>query len=280
MHKTKVKIPAKINLTLDILSKEQEYHKIKSLVSSVNIYDKIYIKKRKDSNITLIFKGIDPKCEITKNNAYKAAKLFMDKFSVGGVDIIVKKNIPLASGLGGSSADIAGVLLAMKKLFKVKQSIFELANELGSDSGYMTIGSYAVISNRGEEVVPISTKIKIPAIIITDENTISALEGYNGYDEMGVNQTETTLQAVSELKNLKKDFFNLLKNDLQPYALSVIPSLKEKLQNLNNSGAIASLMTGSGSAVYGLFVNKKARNKAYRTLKEKYSTNIIKCKTM
>lgn len=280
MKRAKVKIPAKINLTLDVEGVENDYHKIKSLVSNVNIFDTIYIKKRKDNNITLKFFGIDPKCDILENNAYKSAKLFIDKFSVGGVDIVVKKNIPLSSGLGGSSADIAGVLLAMKKLFKVKESIFDLANELGSDSGYMSIGGYAVISNRGEEVVKIDTKIKIPAIVITDEKTISAFQGYNGYDQMGIDYEGTTIQSVSALKNKKKEFFSLLKNDLEPYAISVIPDIENKKKDLIKAKANASLMTGSGSAVYGLFTSKKQRNNAYKLLKQKYKDSIIKCKTM
>lgn len=278
MKKIKAKIPAKINLTLDIEGKEQDYHKIKSLVASVDIYDTIIVKKRKDSNITLNTYGINPQCEMRENNAYKSAKLFMDKFSVGGVDIVIKKNIPLASGLGGSSADIAGVLLAMKKLFKVKESIFDLANEVGSDSGYMTQGSYAVISNRGEEVVPISMRLKMPCIIITDEKTISAKQGYCGYDEMGEEYLPTTLEAVKELKNKKERFFTLLKNDLSHYAITVIPNIKEKAIELKENGANSSLMTGSGSGVYGLFLSKKKRNKAYKKLKTKYNDRIIKCK--
>ena len=113
-----INAPAKVNFTLDVLGVEENYHKIKTLVSTIDLYDKITIKKRKDSRIKLVMKGIKVDCEITENNAYKAAKAFIEKYKTLGVDIIVNKKIPVGAGLGGSSADIAGVLNAMEGLYQ------------------------------------------------------------------------------------------------------------------------------------------------------------------
>lgn len=279
MKSTKVKIPAKINLSLDILGKEDGYHNIRSLVASVNIYDTVVLKKRKDNRITLALKGLNCNCREEDNNAFKSAKLFSDRFNTCGVDIKIKKRIPLASGLGGSSADIAGVLIGMKNLFDKKSDILSLANEMGSDSGYMINGGYSVIYERGNKIIPVKSKIKIPAIIITDEKTISSKEGYAGFDKEKKHYEDVTINAVSELINNNDKFFKLLKNDLQPYAEKVIPSITEKIDLLKNNGAETALMTGSGSGVFGLFLSKKARNVAYKMLKEKYGDRIYKVHT-
>lgn len=280
MKTVRIKIPAKLNLTLDVLGKDKEYHNIMSLVTSVNVYDYIKITKRKDSQVILKTNGLDCGCEEKNNNAYKACKLFVDRFKTEGVNIYLKKKIPIASGMGGSSADVAGVLKGMKKLFKEKRDVLPLANEIGSDSGYMLNGGYAVISGRGNEIIPVKTKAVIPALIILDDVKISAKEGYAGYDSMNKKYPRVTLDAVSYLINLKEEFFTILKNDLQPYAETVLPAITKKIKALKKCGAKSALMTGSGTAVYGLFENSKERNKAYLKLLPKYKGRLIKCHTI
>jgi hypothetical protein len=158
MKKITVKIPAKINLTLDVVGVRDGFHDIESLCVGVNIYDKITVKKRSDKLVTLKEVGIKAGCEVQNNNAYKSAILFMQTFRTSGVDIIVDKSIPVGAGLGGSSADIAGVLLAMQKLFGVKKDIKPLADSLGSDSGYMLSVRPAIISGRGDKVIDLNEK--------------------------------------------------------------------------------------------------------------------------
>ena len=152
MKKITIKAKAKINLTLDVVGLNSGYHDINTLVTTIDLYDRIILKKRKDSAISLNCTGVKMDCAITDNNAYKTAKAFADKFSTGGVDITVQKNIPLGAGLGGSSADIAGVLNGLKALYGVNESVLDIANALGSDSGYMLSGGYAVLSGRGDKI--------------------------------------------------------------------------------------------------------------------------------
>ena len=90
MKKVKINVPAKINLTLDVLGAKNNYHQIESLVASVDIYDTVYLTERKDGKITLDMKGIPVDCPIVDNNAVKAARLFCEKFSTYGVDIKIK----------------------------------------------------------------------------------------------------------------------------------------------------------------------------------------------
>ena len=277
MKKVCVKIPAKINLTLDVLGVKDGYHDISSLVCGVNIYDVITIKKRADKKITLTEKGIKSGCIAENNNAYKSALLFMQTFRTNGVDIILNKSIPVGAGLGGSSADIAGTLLAMKKLFGVNVDIKPLADSLGSDSGYMTIGGPAIISGRGDKVLPLNEKVDYQLLIISEDFSVSAKECYRVFDTIKEKPLPTTSLAVEGLKDKQTKHF---KNDLYLATKTMHPEIEKNIDALKNAGAVASVMTGSGSAVYGVFTDKKSRDKAYKILYLEYKDKLIKTKTI
>ena len=120
MNVVKVKSYAKLNLTLEILGVEKGYHLLDSLVTSVDIYDLIVLKKRKDKFSRVVMHGMNSESiPPEKNNALKAAERFSDRFGTFGADITVYKNIPIGAGLGGSSADISGVINGMAKLYGV-----------------------------------------------------------------------------------------------------------------------------------------------------------------
>ena len=154
----KIKSYAKINLTLEILGVEGGYHLLDSLVASVDMFDLIVLKKRKDKLSRVVMKGMGSESiPPEKNVALKAAELFSETFSKGGAEITVYKNIPIGAGLGGSSADAAGVLNGMAKLYGVedREKLKALADSLGSDTGYMLSGGFARMQGRGEKVTPL-----------------------------------------------------------------------------------------------------------------------------
>ncbi len=280
MKKVVIKAPAKVNLTLDVLGVENGYHKIKTLVSTIDLYDTITIKKRKDSRINLIMKGVPVNCETTENNAYRAGKAFADKYKTLGVDIIVNKKIPVGAGLGGSSVDIAGVLNGMKRLYE-KEEVLSLANELGSDSGYLLDGGYAVLTGRGDKVDKKDIKEKLYLLIITDDKSITAKESYKLFDKQEKTYKPCTASAEKALK--ENDFYRfclILKNDLTSASASKVEEIKANLIALKKAGASAQIMTGSGTAVYGIFPSKGQRQKAYKKLYPLYKKKLIKAQTV
>lgn len=280
MRKIKLKAHAKINLTLDILGVEGKYHKINTLVSTIDLHDKIILKKRRDKRITLQMKGLPIDLPIVENNAYKACKSFMEKFGTMGVDITIYKNIPIGGGLGGSSADIAGVLNGMKQLFEEQDSVLPLANELGSDSGYLLSGGYAVLSGRGEKISQKYLDKKMYLLIITEDTPVSAKMSYTTFDKQGKTYkpcTKTALKALEEGDNEK--FLKVIKNDLTTASCEILPEIKTNLVALNKASADAFIMTGSGSSVYGLFFDEKKRNLAYKKLLPLYKGHLIKAQT-
>ena len=280
MKKVKIKARAKINLTLDILGVEQKYHKINTLVSTIDMHDKIVIKARKDNGIKLYMKGLPVGVPIVENNAYKAAKMFIEKFGTTGVDIFITKKIPVGGGLGGSSADIAGVLNGMKELFQIEESVLPLANALGSDSGYLLSGGYAVLSGRGEQICPKQIDKELFLLIITEQEPVSAKISYSTFDKQQKTYKPSTKTALSALEQGDREkFIKAIKNDLTSASCEVLPEIKTNLLALKKSGADAVVMTGSGSAVYGLFFDEKKRNNAYKKLLPLYKKQLIKAKT-
>ena len=281
MKKVTVCVPAKINLTLDILGVKDGYHDIESLVASINVYDKITVKDRSDGKITLKNLGLKVDCPIIENNAYKAAKTFIDCFGTFGVDITVDKKIPVAGGLGGSSADIAGVLNAMNVLYNVNSDMSPLARDLGSDSTYMLNGNYAVIKGRGDIVEQTEIDRKIYLLLIVEDAAISARSCYKKFDQRKkyyerATDNLTALMFEGDLDAAIPQF----KNDLNSAACELLPAIKHNIYALKKAGAINALVAGSGPTVYAAFPDKKSRDKAFNKLKALYGKSLIKAETV
>lgn len=280
MKKVKVKTPAKINLTLDITGAKDGYHVIESLVASIDVFDVIRVKKRKDNYIGVSFSGLPSGVAGEKSNAYLAAEAFVKEFGTGGAEITIERHIPAAAGLGGSSADIAGVLAAMGKLYRINRDLSYIANGLGSDVAYMLKGGFAVIKDRGEIVESVSgVKNTFYILIVAGSQGVSTSESYKGYDKIGKSYRRRTAAAVNFLREDDcENFFKVLKNDLYFSSARILPEIKDTLARLKNFGA--AVMTGSGSAVYGIYKTKRARDKVYKALLSDYGDRLIKAKTL
>ena len=204
----------------------------------------------------------------------------MKKFEVVGVDITITKNIPVGGGLGGSSADIVGVLKGLKALFEIKDDITPLANAMGSDCAYMLEGGFAKMEGRGEIVTKIPTDRKLYFIIISEDRGISAKECYAEFDKINRPSLPCTDRAIDLFLKGDDQFYSCIKNDLFESSLSLLPVLQDNIDALKNAGAQASLMTGSGSSVYGVFSDKRLRDNAYKKLKKAYGDRLIRTETV
>lgn len=278
MKKIKILIPAKINLTLDVLNIENGYHNIKSLVTPITLFDQITVKKRKDKVVTLKEKKIKSGVDVISNNAYKTAKLFIDTFDTLGVDITIKKNIPVGAGLGGSSADIAGTLLALKQLYNIDKDVKPIADSLGSDSGFMLYRSSAVIEGRGDIVKPFKINKELFFNVIVNEESVSSKKCYSLFDEIEKKQKPTTDLAIKNVENEK--FFSYISNQLFLPSSMILPKLKEQKEKIKKLNIKAISMTGSGSSLFTVFPDKKERDKNYKQLKKLGFKKILKVKTI
>ena len=273
MHTVRIKSYAKINLTLNIVGEENGYHLLDSLVASVDIFDLIVLRKRKDKLSSVIMHGMGSESiPPEKNNALKAAEAFSEKFGVNGADITVYKNIPIGAGLGGSSADISGVINGMAKLYGVtdRAAMKTLADTLGSDTGYMLTGGFARMQGRGEQVTLLSTDEKLHLLLVCPSSSVSAGACYREYDrlraeqgnkadentqEITQNHTEKCIAAL--LENNQNEVGRYLMNDLYMPAANLNPDVKTAWEEINAFSPFGTVMTGSGSCVIGIFETKE-----------------------
>ena len=260
MESVRIKAYAKINLTLFITGTEKGYHMLDSLVASIDLYDDIKITARTDRLINVTMHGEDSESiPYESNNAVKAAKLFMERFKTTGADITVKKSIPMGAGLGGSSADAAGVLNGLAKLYKIDDSegLKLIADQTGSDTRYMLEGGWARLFGRGNVIKPVESDLKAHILLLVPEEDISTAQCYSVFDKRGTvgGNSGQAEKAVTE-----RDINGLatsLSNALMPAAASISGEIKRCIEELKTLSPLAINMTGSGSGVYALFENRQ-----------------------
>ncbi|MBQ9103992.1 MAG: 4-(cytidine 5'-diphospho)-2-C-methyl-D-erythritol kinase [Clostridia bacterium] len=282
MKKAKAKIPAKLNLTLDVAHAENGYHQLNSIVCSISLYDELTVKPRKDYAITLTEKGLKSGCAIEKNNAYKTAEKLSVLYGAFGADITINKHIFVGGGLGGSSADIAGVIKCNQQIYGISDTdALDLANSLGSDSGYMLKGGFSLLEGRGDKISKIGKLPKTYMLLIENKKEVLAKDVFKTFDKMGKEYPPCSKKLIDVFMSGNiLEFFKNLKNDLTDSAIEYCPEIKTAINSLLKVGAINALMTGSGPTVFGIFESKKARDIAYKKLKSEYKERIVKVHTL
>ena len=283
MATVKIKAHAKINLTLEIQGVEGGYHMLDSLVASVDLHDVVVLKKRKDKLSSIVMKGLGSE-EIPpeKNNALKTAELFSREFDVNGVDITVYKNIPMGAGLGGSSADVVGVLRGMAKLYKIEDEagVERLAERLGSDTKYMLRGGFARMQGRGEKLSFLDIDETLHCLLICPKEGVSAKACYQKYDELPrtLQWRESYTQGCIEalLKKDKNEAGRYLTNDLYVPALHICPEVETAYAQAESFSPLGTTMTGSGSCVVALFETKELCEWAKSRYRGKFKTIVAK----
>lgn len=286
MRAVKIKSYAKVNLTLEIVGEENGYHALDSLVASVDLFDLISLKKRKDGLNFVRMHGMDSESiPPEENNAWKAADAFVKKFGTTGADITIYKNIPMGSGLGGSSADTAGVLNGMAKLYGVEDrfdELKEIADRLGSDTGYMLKGGFARMQGRGTSVTPLPIRERLYFLLICPKESVSTKACYRAFDkrkgeaypEKTGENTEKCIRAL--LDGDQNEAGRYLTNDLYAPAASLSSEVKKAYEAACGFSPLGAVMTGSGSAVLAMFENEEFCRWAKSRYKGKARTLVVK----
>ncbi|MCD7848060.1 MAG: 4-(cytidine 5'-diphospho)-2-C-methyl-D-erythritol kinase [Oscillospiraceae bacterium] len=260
---------AKINLTLDVTGiLKNSYHSIASVMQTISLYDEISVEKNNFGDIWVYSDGgefADSMPLDEDNTCEKAAVEFLRYIkATEGVDIHVKKNIPSQAGLGGGSSDAATVLRLLNMLYNADLSYEELRGlgiGIGADVPFLVTGGCALCEGIGEAITPVENGLTGYVLLVKPDFGISTPEAYRLFDEKKLpygNSSEAVISSGS--------FHGLLSNDLEKaVANPEIEKIKRKLISL---GASDSLMTGSGSCVYGLFEDKKTADNAAKELSD------------
>jgi 4-diphosphocytidyl-2-C-methyl-D-erythritol kinase len=273
----KVKAYGKINLLLDIIGRRQDgYHMLNTVMQTVSVYDTLELSVDADSP-----EGIEIICDKvgfpldSSNLIWKAAEMFKEYtgISFGGKLIIkVEKNLPSQAGMGGGSADCAAMLKAMNTFFctlKDEDELCELGAKLGADVPFCIKGGTRLCQGVGEITNKLPS-IDCAFVIVKPDVSVSTPEAYKRYDLM---KSPPRSHLDYFLKSLASG--NVFSTSIYLFnvfeAAIDLPEIADAKQALKDAGALNTLMTGSGSAVFGVFENEDLAKDAAAKLEGKYS---------
>jgi 4-diphosphocytidyl-2-C-methyl-D-erythritol kinase len=272
-----LKAPAKINLHLKIIGRREDgYHELETLMQKISLYDELNLTLSAEPGVRLSCQGADlPEDE--GNIVVRAALLFLARTGneEGGVDIILKKNIPLAAGLGGGSSDAAAVLNGLNELFATNCSLEELAGmglKLGADVPLFVYDFPAAwatgIGEQLEPAVPISNYLVLlvnPGIAVSTRWAYADFSSATGkialtaegkaFNLSGSSNSDNGFKSGSPPVPPGKRCFHPdeLRNDLESVTADRHPVIGVLKERLLAAGAVGAMMSGSGSTVFGLF---------------------------
>jgi 4-diphosphocytidyl-2-C-methyl-D-erythritol kinase len=250
---------AKINLGLQILAERPDgYHEIETVYHQVNLGDEIELLPSEEG-IRLTCDNRDVPTD-ERNLCVQAVKLLQQITNRSdGVDIILRKRIPMGAGLGGSSTDAAVVLKGLRKLWGLDISDAELrtlAASLGSDVPFFIDGGTAYATGRGEQLEPFELEMPYWILIATPPVQISTAWAYHNLVLNPTLRRENLKSLVSDHLNEPRILVNKLRNDFEPLIFRQYPEVLRIKEQLVRGGADLALMSGSGSSVFGLFRNE------------------------
>ena len=243
----------KINIGLNIVAKRADgFHDLQTVFYPVHtLCDELEIN-RIEKGVKLSVQNVENLCADEDNLCVKAFRLLQRQFDIDGVDIKLTKNIPFGAGLGGGSADAAFALKMYNELFQIQLSSMELrdlAAQLGSDTAFFVENSPVYATGRGEIMTPINLDLSDYKIeIIKPDFSISTKEAYAGVHPQ---QPEISLNEL--IKKPISEWKHFIHNDFEESLFPKYPALQEIKNDLYSRGAIYASMSGSGSAVYGIF---------------------------
>lgn len=264
--------PGKINLALDITGiLPNGYHEVDTVLQAIDLCDTITVTKQNKDGILISCDRPRVPCDET-NHAYIAAIKFFETFGIDDRSIMIDicKRVPIQAGLGGGSADAAGVLVALNELYDVHadmQALCSIGVQVGADVPFCLLGGTRRARGIGEQFEQVPNLPDSILLIAQPSEGISTPESYRRYDQLSVVQRADVETLVCKLKfgDLKGTASHMGNVLEQAARLSEIPEIKKKM---NQSGALGALMSGSGSAVFGIF---DSRWKAKHCMRKLYS---------
>ena len=253
----KLKSFAKVNLFLHVLNKREDgYHNILSLLSRIELFDTITIKK--SSKLEIIYTGLQSN-EIVDDNILKLFNLLKEKDLIKNFNpkITIDKKIPIGAGLGGGSSNVATIIDALKdlKVFKDNIDIISIARELGSDIEFFTYNQSALVNNKGSVVNLIDIEKPQNILLVNPRVNLSTAEVFKlntSYSK------KVDLDISTPLRDIEKIMY-FTSNELEDSAIELCPDIhviKNEMKKQKN--LVVARMSGSGSTYFGIFEDKQA----------------------
>lgn len=244
---------AKINLGLRVLRKRNDgYHDIETILYPVEIYDALELIRTPDRPFTFSASGLDIPGSADSNLCTRAFALMQAEYSIPNVSIHLHKCIPMGAGLGGGSSDAAYVLMMIDEMFGLNLDVAvlqDLASRLGSDCPFFIHGQAAIAHGRGEILKALDLSLEdFYFLIVKPDNHINTAEAYSNIHAAShdIPLDELTQKPITE-------WHKWIFNDFESYVFMKYPGLDEIKSRMYQQGALYASLTGSGSALYGIF---------------------------
>lgn len=264
--------PAKVNLMLDVLGKREDgYHEIESIMTRISIFDELSIHIEEREGLEVTCTGPAPSGE--KNIAYKAAleilKRCPDKIKV---KVHIKKNIPVAAGLGGGSSNAATVLLGLNNMLGTglsRDELMRIGAKLGADVPFFVFEKPAIARGIGEILEGIDLP-KMWFVLVNPNIPVSTADVYRGLNlKIGLTKERFDINITNFSSGVEGAARNL-HNDLEDVAIRMHPEIGFVKDELLSVGAVSALMSGSGATVFGLFANRERAEEAFDCLSSRH----------
>ena len=271
MKKIRLKAMAKINLGLDVVRKREDgYHEVRMIMQTIRMYDQIELEPteapgiRVSTNLNYLPTNED-------NLVYKAAKLLMDEFDVKkGLNIGLRKFIPVAAGMAGGSSDAAAVMVGVNRLFHLNLSQKELMErgvKIGADVPYCILRGTALAEGIGENLTHLPPApagyvlIAKPGIHVSTKFV---------YTNLKANELESHPDIDGQIQAIRsgdlKKVAELCGNVLETVTIPAYPVIEEIKDVMKKGGALNACMSGSGPTVFGLFDDREKAKAVYENL--------------
>ena len=276
----KEKAYAKVNLFLNVVNKRFDgYHDLEMVMASLKLHDKLSFELNKTSEIIIKSETVITE-DVKDNIVYKIAEFLQEEFEISkGAIITIKKNIPIAAGLAGGSADAAATFRGLNKLWKLKLSLGDMAKlgiNFGADIPFCIYNKLCIAKGKGEEIVFLNQKLNYKVLLVYPNVKVSTKEVFSKVKPENLKEIK-----ISNMSNAiyNKNFTLITKelyNSLEPIVFEMYPKIKEMKHHFIELGLNAALMSGSGSSVFALSNDKKRLDYVYETISDSYFKTFTK----
>lgn len=277
---------AKINWSLRVLGQRDDgYHEIDTVLQTVSLHDTITLEESNDDGTRLWCDDVSVPADKT-NLVWRAAAALSERYSITrGVKIRLVKRVPAEAGLGGGSSDAAATLIALAHLWKIKASpdnLIKIAESLGSDVPFFLGGGTARATGRGTLIKLLGDSPQKHLLIIKPNASISTAKAYRTLNRAALTSSNPKpILFRSQASDVSASIdLNDLQNDFEPVALKQETEIETAKNALLKSGARAAMLSGSGAAVFGIFDNQNAQERAIQAIELETGWRAFPCKTV
>ena len=277
---------AKINLGLRVHGRREDgYHELTTVFQTVSLHDTLSFQNLPDGRLELACS--DPSIPADESNlVLRAAAALRERYGVPfGARVELEKVVPAGGGLGGGSSDAAVTLVGLASLWEIETDARELAEigaRLGADVPFFLYGGTALGTGTGTEIRPLEDAPKMHLVVVTPGVKVSTAEAYKALGARALTKDEAA--ANLSVSRTEADFSvshsGVMSNDFEPVVVGLNPEIGRARDALKEVGAGRTLLSGSGSSVFGVFESKGEASRARETFQAETGWRVFACETL